>query len=633
MVAKKRRKWSLYRRNPTRRNKRLYNRYGKYVKRQVQFIKGEYEKKLFRNRHSSQKSFYSYVDRLTGYTKQSDIHQLKVGGVTFSSSYQKALALSDQYRSVYTEENNIMPPCVQKMPPNSFGDLQITESDVIEAIRKMNVGGAPGPDCIYPKFIKEMSCFLVRPIITIFRKSLLTGQVPKMWRNGIIVPIYKNYMKPEDPSSYRPVCLTSVVCKLFERIIHKYMMTYLRRNEIISSSQHAFLTGKSTATNLIDCLNDWTKLIDVRKPVDILYLDLAKAFDSISHEKMLYKLQRIGVGSYMLRWLHSFLTQREHCVRVGCVSSPYEAVSSGIPQGTIIGPALFILYINDVVELDLSSSLKLYADDAKIYREVSSPDETDQLQSDLESVAEFFTEWQLTLNIDKCETIHLGSNNMHRVYELNNRHIPTQNNCRDLGIKITDNAKFSGHCDQVVRTAYYRLKQFRISFSCKEVDFQVHMYTTYIRPLLEYNTVVWSPYLLKDIDAVEKVQRFFTRLLPDHSEMSYTERLRVLNLQSLEVRRIFNDLIFVYKLLYGLIDFDYRILFQINTNNTRGHSLKLNHQYSRCNFRKSFFAVRIIPIWNSLPASLVDIESLVRFKNELKGIDLSRFCRGRTLMT
>ena len=122
--------------------------------------------------------------------------------------------------------------------------------------------------------------------------NMQTGQVSKLWRSGIIVPIYKNNRKPEDPSSYRPVCLTSVVCKLFERIIHKYLIIYLRVNEIISSSQHAFLTGKSTATNLIDCLNDWTKLIDARKPVDILYLDLAKAFDSVSHEKMLHKLTK-----------------------------------------------------------------------------------------------------------------------------------------------------------------------------------------------------------------------------------------------------------------------------------------------------------------------------------------------------
>ena len=633
MVAKKRRKWSLYQRNPSRRQKRQYNRYAKYVKRQVHFIKSDYEKKLFRNRNSSQKSFYSYVDRVTGSKKQTDIHQLKVGGVTFSSSYQKALALSDQYRSVYTIENDLIPPSEQKMPPDSFSDLQITETDIFEAIRKMNAGGAPGPDCIYPKFIKEMSCFLIKPIMSIFRKSLQTGQVPKLWRSGIIVPIYKNNRKPEDPSSYRPVCLTSVVCKLFERIIHKYLIIYLRVNEIISSSQHAFLTGKSTATNLIDCLNDWTKLIDARKPVDILYLDLAKAFDSVSHEKMLHKLIKIGIGSNVLQWIKSFLTEREHCVRVGSSLSPYETVISGIPQGTIIGPTLFILYINDVAELNLSSSLKLYADDVKIYREVSSADEADQLQSDLESVAVFFTDWQLTLNIDKCETIHLGSNNMQRLYEWNNSQIPTQNSCRDLGIKISDNSKFSDHCNQVVQRAYYRLRQFRLSFSCKEVDFKVHMYSTFIRPLLEYNTVVWSPYLLRDIDKVEKVQRFFTRLLPGLGEMSYSDRLRVLNLQSLEMRRIINDLIFVYKLLNELVDFDYRALFEMNTNNTRGHSLKLNHQYSRCNFRKTFFANRVIPIWNSLPAAVVESESLARFKNELKCIDLSRFCRGRALMT
>ena len=378
----------------------------------------------------------------------------------------------------------------------------------------MNTNSAPGTDSIYAQFVKKVFCYLVLPLKIIFQKSIQTGEVPSIWRKGIIVPIYKNNKKPEDPSSYRPVCLTSVVCKLLERIIHTKFIYYLKTNNIISKSQHAFMTKKSTVTNLIECLNDWTKDVDAKKPVDILYIDLAKAFDSVSHVKLLYKLTKIGVGQSLLKWFESFLTEREHCVKVKNVKSPYEKVSSGIPQGTILGPTLFILYVNDTVNLDLSSTLKLFADDAKLYIATSTLAQSDMLQEDLNKIVEYFTVWQLKVNINKCETIHLGFNNMMRNYEINNVIVPTTRRCRDLGIKVSDDAKFSQHCTETVRVAYFRLKQFCLAFSCKDVDFQVHMYVTYIRPLLEYNTPVWSSHLLRDIDKVEGVQRFFTRLLP-----------------------------------------------------------------------------------------------------------------------
>ena len=203
-----------------------------------------------------------------------------------------------------------------------------------------------------------------------------------------------------------------------------------------------------------------------------------------------------------------------HCVRVNGVTSPYEPVLSGIPQGSILGPLLFIFYVNGVLGLDITSILKLFADDAKLYRKIRNPNDIVEMQEDLNRVCDFFDDWQLKINVSKSEILHLGHNNANHSYTMNSADIPAKSVCRDLGIQISDDNKFSRHINELTRVAFFRLKQLRLAFSCKDLDFQVHLYTTFVRPKLEYNTNVWSPHLLQDIDAVEDVQKLFTRTLP-----------------------------------------------------------------------------------------------------------------------
>ena len=165
-------------------------------------------------------------------------------------------------------------------------------------------------------------------------------------------------------------------------------------------------------------MNDWTKSIDANEPVDVLYIDLAKAFDSVPHSKLLQKLEQIGIGGSILRWLRDFLTRRTHCVRVRNSDSSFEPVQSGIPQGTILGPTLFLLYVNGVLELNLSGTLKLFADDAKIYRPIHNAYQKDQMQLDIHQVTAYFSEWQLKVNTSKSEALHLGSGNLNFEYTI-----------------------------------------------------------------------------------------------------------------------------------------------------------------------------------------------------------------------
>ena len=276
----------------------------------------------------------------------------------------------------------------------------------------------------------------------------------------------------------------------------------------------------------------------------------------------------------------------------------------------------------------------MFADDAKLYRKIRNPNDIVEMQEDLNRVCDFFDDWQLKINVSKSELLHLGHNNTNHSYTMNSTDIPVKSVCRDfIGIQISDDNKFSRHINELTRVAFLRLKQLRLAFSCKDLDFQVHLYTTFVRPKLEYNTNVWSPHLLQDIDAVEDVQKLFTRTLPGMEGLSYLERLTNLQLKSLEERRIIFDLILVFKIILGLVDLDFETFFAFNTNATRGHNFKLKVQYSRKNYRKYFFSNRVVTIWNELPNEIVLKNSLNAFKKGINTLNLSRYCRGRAFTT
>ena len=188
--------------------------------------------------------------------------------------------------------------------------------------------------------------------------------------------------------------------------------------------------------------------------------------------------------------------------------------------------------------------------------------------------------------------------------------------------------KVHDHITDICRRSFFKIRQFHLAFSCNDADFQVEIFKTYIRPLLEYNTPIWSPYLLSDIDNVERVQRVFTKRIPGLWNTPYLERLQILNLKSLESRRIVNDLILLYKMVNHLIDLNNSDFFTFNQSTTRGHSAKINHEYSRLDIRKYFFTNRTVTIWNALPQSIIDSSSLQMFKSKINEYNLEIYCRG-----
>jgi hypothetical protein len=234
-------------------------------------------------------------------------------------------------------------------------------------------------------------------------------------------------------------------------------------------------------------MNEWTSYVNNRDCIDVVYIDLEKAFDTVSHVKLLVKLRSLGVGGSLHVWLTNYLSYRRQYVRVGSSLSSMEAVMSGIPQGTILGPLLFILYINDLTNEINSSAISLYADDSKIYLKSNHLADCLNLADDLLNIQAWFDDWQLRINVNKCEVLHIGASNIEFPYRLSNFVLPDRNSIKDLGFHVSKNLSLSNHCNIVCRNAFYRQRQFFRAFACKDRSFLLFFFCTYIRPLIESN--------------------------------------------------------------------------------------------------------------------------------------------------
>jgi len=336
-----------------------------------------------------------------------------------------------------------------------------------------------------------------------------------------------------------------------------------------------------------------------------VYIDYKKAFDTVSHSKLLVKLEGYGIKYELFAWIREFLSDRRQTVLVNDVCSEFVHVGSGVPQGSVLGPLLFLLYINDLPEsLGSECKAKMFADDTKLYCSFSSAASPADFQNSLDSFCEWSIRWQLCIAFEKCHVLSIG--NDQNDYFLNDVPLTRADHVRDLGITVSKDLKFSRHCQEISRKANSRLCLLLRAFKSKNVKVLVKAYTTYIRPLLETDTPVWSPYLVKDIKAIEKVQKYFTRRLYRRCNIRYVcyeDRVSYLLLESLEKRRIKNDLVFCYKILNSRLDIDKSSFFVIDESaRTRSNGVKLLQRGPnfRIDARKYFFSNRVIDKWNAL---------------------------------
>ena len=372
--------------------------------------------------------------------------------------------------------------------------------------------------------------------------------------------------------------------------------------------------------------------MDNKKAVDAIYLDFSKAFDTVPHKRLIHKLKMYGIHDNVLSWITDFLSNRSHYVTVNNSSSDSVPVTSGVPQGSVLGPVLFIYYINDMPEVT-DQDLAIFADDTKGSGEVEPTDDessdgvgtTDgvsDLQKCINDLTEWSNMWLLKFNGPKCGSLHMGaSNEKHDYYITINGETFTLNKTvleKDLGVFIDPDLSFNEHITTKVNKANSMCGLLMRTITYKSRDIMIPLYKALIRPIIEYANPVWAPYLRKYIDLIENVQHYFTRCVIGMRNLDYESRLRALRLPSLEFRRVRGDLIEVYKICHKIYDpITTKSLLTFADSNTRAHKYKLTKPRFNSKQFQYFFSNRVVNIWNGLPQEVVTARSTNMFKNKI----------------
>jgi len=403
-----------------------------------------------------------------------------------------------------------------------------------------------------------------------------------------------------------------------ESIVKDQLMSYLLRNKLITEHQHGFLNRHSTCSQLLECINDWTLALNCHKNVDVIYVDFRKAFDCVVHTKLIAKLESYGITGRLLFWIKDFLSNRIQAVKIGKHISSFSDVLSGVPQGSVLGPILFLLYVNDMVDIfGVDLSVKLYADDVKMYSIIDDIGSSPSLQCGLNKLTEWCTKWQMSINISKCFVLTVGRTCGSSLYSINNEKLPFSNTANDLGVCVDSKLRFSCHYDNIVAKAHQRASLILRCFLCRDPSVLFRAFVTFVRPVLEYCSPVWSPVYKCDIDQIEAVQRRFTKKLNGLKSMSYEQRLKTLNTESLELRRLKSDLILMFKISRGCTAVDNKIINFRTDSQTRG-DFKIFKPQCKINARAFSFAARHVNCWNALPNSVRNAPSLSSFKRLLR---------------
>jgi len=399
------------------------------------------------------------------------------------------------------------------------------------------------------------------------------------------------------------------------------LVTHMTINGIISDKQHGFVDGRSCTTQLITVIDAWSDIIDRGGVVDAIYLDFAKAFDTVPHKRLIHKLDSYGVNGNVGLWITDFLNNRRQKVVIGNEESEWARVTSGIPQGSVLGPVLFVTYINDMPDC-VSSKINLFADDTKISRHITSENDRDQLQCDLDKLQHWSNKWQLRFNATKCKVMHIGLRNPKFQYTMGNDNkviLEETTVEKDLGVHVDNQLNFSEHVIKAANKANQILGMIRRSITFLDETMLSQLFKGLIRPHLEYGNCVWSPLYKKDIAKIEQIQRRATKMVTSIKELPYEERLEAMKLPSLAYRRLRGDMIEVYKYLHNIYNVNTNQLLPLvhTTSITRGHPLKLEKRRCMSNKREHFFTMRVVNKWNSLPENIVLAPTTNAFKNRL----------------
>ena len=537
------------------------------------------------------------------------------GGEAITESIDKANILNEHFKSTFTTEQFDNFPSKSNSPYPSMPHFEITTQGVYNILNEGNSNKSPGPDKLHPYALRATAAEISPMLTHIFQQSLSYSRLPTQWKHAYVTPVYKKGDK-SDPKNYHPISLTSVICKTMEHIIVSQLMKHLESTNILAENQFGFREHHSCESQLLVTVNDIAKAINNKLQVDLAVLDFSKAFDKVAHARL---LEYYVVRGSLLEWFESFLHNRTQQVVIEGRYSISCDITSGVPQGSVLGPALFLIYINDI-STNMHSELRLFADDILIYRPIHSPSDQKILQDDLTTLIKWANEWQMDFNVSKCNILQVTTHHTTKTftYQMNGVPLKSVEKIKYLGVYLNNKLSWHDHIDYICNKANRLLGFLKQNLHSCHKHFKEYVYKQFLLPSIEYCCAIWDPHHQNDISKLEMIQHRAARFVLNkswnrHHRDSITDMLNELNWPPLQERRKQARLILLYKIVNHLLLVPNRCLPSLNQTATRAHhDQKFNHMQSSVNTYLYSFLPRTIPHWNDLcipNLSTIDLET------------------------
>ena len=437
--------------------------------------------------------------------------------------------------------------------------MKITWTRLKKALSDLSSNAAPGPDGITADCLKRGGLKMEIYMVKLFRRSLDNADVPNMMREALISPIFKGG-ETRLCSNYRPVALTGHIGKVMERIIRPQLMDYLEANELLDPGQHGCRPGRSTFTQLLQQYNMCLDLLLEGSNIDIIYLDFAKAFDKVDLSILMKKLRDLGISGRLGHWIGNFITSRKQRIRVGDKVSDWKDVASGVPQGSVLGPLLFLVHIWDLGR-DLGPSegtILKFVDDTKLVKPVKTEEDIEDLQKTLNKLYDWQEANNMEYNGRKFQLLRLGKDeslkNDTSLFSADYNDIIEPNDwVRDLGIAVNNRANFRTQRDQALIKIKKKAGWILRTFGSRDPRLLRSLWKALVQPLVDYCGQLWHPTNVGEVQELEQLLRAYTRKVEGLRQVSYWDRLRALKMMSLQRRSERYKILYLWKIKMGLV--------------------------------------------------------------------------------